>query len=228
MKKRCLSHMIRLFQLCIFTLVLSAGGVAIKASAQTDSSWVDPYETDDGIAVCSRRVPESRILEFKAMCVVDVPPSIVFRAAMRRDTYRHTSKYVVDFQIIHSDESNVFYIYQRIGIPLFRDRDYTLRYEEMQDSLHGYFSLVWTIANDKGPPPTEDVVRIEISRGGFEMLPVEEGKKTRLICTICTDPGGNIPGWLVNIGNRSTLPDLLRAIRDNSMTGHDSQKTNEN
>lgn len=228
MKKRCLSHMIRLFQLCIFTLVLSASGVAVKASAQTDSSWVDSYETDDSIAVYSRKVHESRILEFMAVCVIDVPPSIVFRAAMRRDTYRHTSKYVEEFQIIRSDESNVFYIYQRIAIPLFRDRDYTHRYEEMQDSLHGHYSLVWTIANDKGPPPTEDVVRIDVSRGGFEMLPVEGGRKTRLICTIYTDPGGNIPGWLVNIGNRSTMPDLLRAIRDNSMTEHDSQKTNEN
>jgi hypothetical protein len=220
--------MIRLFQLCIFTLVLSAGGTSVKASAQTDSSWVDPYETDDSIAVYSRKVPESRILEFRAVCVIDVPPSIVFRAAMRRDTYRHTSKYVEDFQIIQSDESNVFYIYQRIAIPLFRDRDYTLRYQEMQDSLHGHFSLVWTIANDMGPPPKEHVVRIEVSRGSFEMIPVEEGTKTRLTCTIYADPGGNIPGWLVNIGNRSTMPDLLRAIRDNSITEHDSLRTHEN
>jgi hypothetical protein len=219
--------MIRLFQLCIFALVLSAGGASVKASAQTDSSWVDPYETDDSISVYSRKIPESRILEFRATCVIDVPPSIVFRTAMRRDTYRHTSKYVEDFQIIRSDESNVFYIYQRIAIPLFRDRDYTLRYEEMQDSLHGHFSLVWTIANDMGPPPKEHVVRIEVSRGAFEMIPVKEGTKTRLTCTICTDPGGNIPGWLVNIGNRSTMPDLLRAIRDNSMMEHDSLRTHE-
>jgi len=219
--------MIRSFQLFICMLVLSAGGVPIKASAQTDSSWVDPYETDDSIVVYSRRVPESRILEFRAVCVIDVPPSIVFRAAMRRDTYRHTSKYVEEFQIIHSDERNVFYIYQRIAIPLFSDRDYTLRYEEMQDSLHGHFSLVWTIANDMGPPPKEHVVRIEVSRGALEMVPVDEGTKTRLICTIYADPGGNIPGWLVNIGNRSTVPDLLRAIRDNSMMERDSLRTHE-
>lgn len=220
--------MIRLFQLCFFVLVLSIGGVSIDAPAQTDSSWVGPYETDDSIAVYSRKVPESRILEFKAVCVLNVPPGIVFQAVMRRDTYRHTSKYVVEFRIIHSDESNAFYIYQRIAIPLFKDRDYTLRYEEMQDSLHGHYSLVWTIANDKGPPPDENVVRIETSRGAFEMFPEKEGTKTRLICTIYVDPGGSIPGWLADIGNRSTLPDLLRAIRDNSMSEHDSERTDEN
>jgi hypothetical protein len=220
--------MIRLFRLCVFSLLISAGGASIKASAQSDSSWVGSYETDDSIAVCSRKVSESRILEFRAMCVIDVPPSNVFRTVMRRDTYRHTSRYVVDFQVIASDTSSVFYIYQRLAIPLFSDRDYTLRYEEIQDSLHGHFSLVWTIANDKGPPPNENVVRIEVSWGSFEMTPIEEGRKTRLTCTIYTDPGGNIPGWLVNIGNRSTMPDLLRAIRDNSMIEHGSLRTNDN
>ncbi len=220
--------MIRSFQLCICVLVLCAKGTSLEASAQTDSSWGDPYETDDSISVYSRDVPESGILEFRAVSIIDVPPGTAFRTAMRRDTYRHTSKYVVDYRIIQTDQSNVWYTYQRLAIPLFRDRDYTLRYEARQDSLHGHYSLVWTIANDKGPPPNEDVVRIEFSRGALEIVPLEEGTKTQLMCTIYADPGGSIPGWLANIGNRSTLPDLLRAIRDNSMTEQDSLGTNEN
>jgi len=208
-------------------LVVSTGEVFPHASAQTDSSWVDPYETDDGIAVYSREVPESGILELRAVCVADVPPGIVFRTAMRRDTYRHTSRYVVDYKITPTDQSNVWYTYQRLAIPLFRDRDYTLRYEASQDSLRGHYALVWTIANDKGPPPKENVVRVEVSRGTLEMVPVDQGTKTRLICTIYTDPAGSIPGWLTNIGNRSTVPDLLRAIRDNSMAGQDSSRTSE-
>ncbi len=200
----------------------------MKASGQTDSTWMEPYETDDSIAVYSREVPESGILELRAVCVVDVSPGIVFRAAMRRDTYRHTSKYVVDYRIIRTDQSNVWYTYQRLAIPLFRDRDYTLRYEARQDSLHGHYSLIWTIANDRGPPPDENVVRIEVSRGALEMIPKEEGTKTQLVCTIYADPGGSIPGWLANIGNRSTVPDLLRAIRDKSMAEKEPSSSNEN
>jgi hypothetical protein len=214
--------MFKCLKLFVCALGLSRGGASPHAIAQTDSSWVNPYETDDGIAVYSRDVPESGILELRAVCVANAPPNVVFRAAMRRDTYRQTSKYVVDFQIIRTDQSNLWYTYQRLAIPLFRDRDYTLRYEARQDSLHGYYSIVWTIANDKGPPPKEDVVRIEVSRGGLEMVPVDEGTRTRLACTIYADPGGSIPSWLANIGNRSTVPDLLRAIRENSMAEHDS------
>jgi hypothetical protein len=220
--------MIKCLRLSVSTLVLSLGGAFPHASAQTDSSWVNPYETDDGIAVYSREVLESGILELRAVCIADVPPNIVFQTAMRRDTYRHTSKYVVDYQIIRTDQSNVWYTYQRLAIPLFRDRDYTLRYEAKQDSLHGHYSLVWTIANDKGPPPNEDVVRIEVSRGALEMVPLDEGTKTQLTCTIYADPGGSIPGWLANIGNKSTVPDLLRAIRDSSLAEHDYWKTNGN
>lgn len=219
--------MIRSVQLSICLLVLCAGGGFVEASAQTDSSWVDAYETRDGIAVYSRRIPESRILELKAVCAVDVPPSIVFRTAMRRDTYQHTSKYVAEYRIIQTDSSNVWYTYQRLAIPIFQDRDYTLRYEAMLDSIRGDYSLVWTIANEKGPPPRESVVRVQASRGALEMVPVEAGTKTRLTCTIYADPGGRIPGWLANIGNRSTVPNLLRAIRDKSMAEHDSRRTDE-
>jgi hypothetical protein len=220
--------MINGLQLCICAVALAAGGTSTQASAQTDSSWADLYETDDSILVYSREVPESGILELRAVCVIDVPPGIVFRTAMRRDTYRHTSKYVVDFRIFRTDQRNVWYTYQRLAIPVFKDRDYTLRYEARQDSFHGDYSLVWTIANDKGPPPDEGVVRIEVSRGVLEMVPENGGTKTRLICTIYADPGGSIPRWLANIGNRSTLPDLLRAIRDNSMAEHDFERANEN
>ncbi len=219
--------MITCLRLFVCTLALSTGELSRHASAQTDSSWLDPYETDDGIAVYSREVPESHILELRAICVAAVPPGTVFRTAMQRETYRHTSKYVVDYRIIRTDQSNVWYSYQRLAIPLFRDRDYTLRYEAREDSLHGHYSLVWTIANDKGPPPDENVVRIEVSRGALEMVPFDDGTKTRLICTIYADPGGSIPGWLANIGNRATVPDLLRAIRDKSIAEHESRRTNE-
>jgi hypothetical protein len=217
----------RSFKLCIFVLVLCAGGTYTKASVQTDSLWVDPYVTDDSITVCSRTVPESGILELRAECIVNVPSGIVFRTAMRRDTYQHTSKYVVDYRIIQTDSSNVWYTYQRLAIPIFQDRDYTLRYEAMLDSIRGDYSLVWTIANEKGPPPRENVVRVQASRGALEMVPVEAGTKTRLTCTIYADPGGSIPGWLANIGNRSTVPNLLRAIRDKSMAEHDSRRADE-
>jgi hypothetical protein len=208
--------MIRSLQLIVCTVALSSGGPALDLFAQTGSSWLDPHETDDSISVSSREVPDSGVLELRAVCMADAAPWIVFRAAMRRDTYRHTSKYVVDYRIINTEYSNVWYTYQRLSIPLIMDRDYTLRYEATQDSLNGRYSLVWTTANDKGPPPGEDVVRIEVSRGALEMVPEENGTKTRLIYTMYADPGGTIPGWLANIGNRSTVPDLLRAIRDAS------------
>jgi hypothetical protein len=70
-------------------------------------------------------------------------------------------------------------------------------------------------------------VRIEVSRGALEIISEEQGVATRIVCTIYADPGGNIPGWLANIANKSTVPDLLRAIRDNSMAEREPSKANE-
>jgi hypothetical protein len=205
--------------LCFAALVLALCVLCARTSAQTDTLWMDPYETDDSIFVSSRDVPGSNVLEFRAACLVDAPPDAVFRAAMRRNTYKHTSKYLVEYRVIKTPQASVWYVYQRLSIPFLDDRDYTLRYEAMHDSLEGSSSIIWTIANDKGPPPEKGVVRIGVSRGAIAMIPEEQSARTRLIYTMYADPGGSVPGWLVNIGNQSTVPDLLRAIRNASITG---------
>jgi hypothetical protein len=210
--------------LLISTLTLPALGLSAHVPAPDDTLWTEPFETSDSILVCSRDVADSGVLELNAVCEVNASPAAVFRAAMRRETYRHTSKYVVDYRIIRTAQPNVWYAYQRLSIPFLHDRDYTLRYEARQDSLHGVYSIVWTIANDNGPPPEESVVRIEVSRGSIEIRPLGSGTRAQLTYTMYADPGGSVPGWLANIGNRSTVPDLLRAIRDASVVEQDSTR----
>jgi hypothetical protein len=213
---------IGLLFLLMSTLAFPVIAFASPVPPPEDTTWTDPFETSDSILVYCRDVTDSGVLELRAVCDVNASPATLFRVAMRRETYHHTSKYVVDYRIIRTADPDVWYAYQRLSIPFLNDRDYTLRYEAHQDSLHGFYAIIWNIATDKGPPPEEGVVRITVSRGSVEIRPAANGTRSRLTYTMYADPGGRVPGWLTNIGNRSTVPDLLRAIRDAAVAAQDS------
>lgn len=182
-----------------------------------ERTWEKRHVTDDDIVIFTRSTDATGLLEVRAECIVDASPDIVFRATLQPQTYRTSSKHVADFRIVESVGDSVWFIYQRLSFPLVSDRDYTLRYEAERDADAGRSSLSWTIANDKGPPPTDGVVRIETSRGSVDILALDGGRRAKVSCTIVADPGGLIPTWLVNIGNRMTVPDILRAIREESI-----------
>jgi len=40
----------------------------------------------------------------------------------------------------------------------------------------------------------------------------QEGNKTKLTYRVCTDPGGDVPHWIVNQANQRYLPLMLEDI----------------
>ena len=192
---------------------------AEAAPAAAEVAWADNRVTDDGIAMASRRIPGTGIYEVRASGVVEAAPEKVFHVAMQRETYENSTKHVADYRVMGTEGEDVWYTYERLSFPLISDRDYTLRYESRRDAQHHQFSIAWVLANDHGPVPKKGVVRVSATRGTLEMTPEDEGKKTRLVCTMFADPGGWIPSWLANYVNRSTVPDMLRLIRTKSTAG---------
>jgi uncharacterized protein YndB with AHSA1/START domain len=193
--------------------------IARGAAPAAEVAWADNRVTDDGIAMASRKIPGTGIYEVRASCMVEAAPQQVFRVAMQRETYENSTKHVAEYRVVGTEGENVWYTYERLAFPLIRDRDYTLRYESRRDPPKQLFSIAWNLANDRGPLPKNGVVRVSATRGTLEMTPEDEGKKTRLVCTMFADPGGWIPGWLANYVNRSTVPEMLRLIRTKSTAG---------
>jgi len=196
------------------------GAEAPPAAAVTaEPAWADNRVTDDGITMASRRIPGTGIYEVRASCGVEAAPEKVFHVAMQRETYENSTKHVAEYRVVGTEGENVWYTYERLSFPLISDRDYTLRYESRRDAPKQQFSIAWSLANDHGPLAKNGVVRVSATRGTLEMTPEDEGKKTRLVCTMFADPGGWIPSWLANYVNRSTVPDMLRLIRTKSTAG---------
>jgi len=181
--------------------------------------WIKKTETDDGIVVYTRSVPLSDIKEAKATCSIRASSLRVYSVIMDHTTYENISEYIQTTEFIPSNEKNVWYIYQRLDLPIVSDRDYTLRYRSVENKQQNYYQVLWEIANNKGPDKQKDVIRITTCSGSLMIQP-EARDTTRITYTLYTDPGGYIPDWLANIANQRSIPRLIRAIKDHSISPH--------
>jgi hypothetical protein len=190
---------------------------AFSLAGAASNTWKLDTETGDNIIIYTRSVPESGIREIKATCRISACPLNVYRAAMDRSTYENISRYIEVNEIMPSPRPEEWYNYQRLNFPVISKRDYTLRYNAVEDHGKSTFRIVWEIANEKGPPPMEGVVRIKICYGSMSIEPGEKEGTAQITYLLYTDPAGSIPAWIVNIANRKSIPKMLRAIRDQSI-----------
>lgn len=199
-------------------LVLALGriGAAPAESEPGGPPWKDEKLTSDGLAISTRRHPGTGLYEVRASCALAVAPVTVFAVAMQRETYRTTTKYMVEYRLLE-DGDRVWYTYERLSFPLFRERDYTVRHEVVTNEPGQRYVIRWTLANDRGPKARPGVIRVAATEGALEISREPGGIGTRIVCSAVADPGGWIPNWATNLANRSTVPDLLRAIRTKSL-----------
>ena len=55
-------------------------------------------------------------------------------------------------------------------------------------------------------------IRLIQNKGSWELKEAAGGEGTALRYRILTDPGAALPGWLIDIANQSSVPDVLRAF----------------
>jgi hypothetical protein len=178
-----------------------------------DNTWTMVNKTGDGIEIYSRSIAGTNIREYRASLTVNSTPAAVYQSAVHKETYDNISKYLEINRIIYTENPALWYNYQRINPPIISKRDYTLKYETTADKETGNYIIWWVIANDHGPAAEPSVVRVETCRGKISITPAGNGSSL-ISYELITDPGGYIPAWAVNIANRTSLPDILRAIRD--------------
>jgi len=188
------------------------------ATVVAGTGWEQEKITDDGIAVYSRTTAGTTVREVRASMSIAAPAKTVFDAVMDPATFEDTTeKYVEKNRLYHTDDPNVWYIYQLLDLPVISNRDYCLRYEKSADPEKGTFRITWRASKKFAPPPLKDVVRVSNIKGSFEVNADKSGRGSTLRYTLLADPGGNIPGWLINFANRRSLPDILRQVKDASL-----------
>ncbi|MBF5041316.1 MULTISPECIES: START domain-containing protein [Myxococcaceae] len=192
----------------VVLLALGAG------PASPPAAWEAVTEVD-GIRVYARERAESSVSEVRAVGMVDAPPLAVWQVVRDYANQPKSSPYVEVARVLASEaDGKVILLYNVIKAPLADRRDVTVRITDESDwqEGRGYLKARWT-ASELGPPPTPGIVRIHLNDGFWLLEPMDGGARTRVTYSLYTDPGGSVPRWIVNRANRSSLPEVLRALR---------------
>jgi uncharacterized protein YndB with AHSA1/START domain len=139
------------------------------------------------------------------------PPDKVRRVLTDYASHPRWNKHLKECRVLsHGDDWLV--VYERLGLPMIADRDYTLRVR--WGERDGGEWLQFRADNSAGPAPQEGAVRVATHEGLWELTPVAGGTRTRARYFFHLDLGGSLPGWMAKGRAGKDVPRLFDQIRD--------------
>ena len=182
-------------------------------------------DTKDGIAVWSRAAPGSNAKEVLAECVFKKTPVASFwRAVCDVERYQEFVPFVKrsvvckDTRSASFGSSGAVWVYNVVKAPVVGPRDFVIKIESSR-LADGSMASTWHVPDDGvGPAATAGHVRLLTNGGGWEIKDVGGGD-TAVRYRVLTDPGSALPGFLVDLANQSSVPDVMRAFNTRAMCG---------
>ncbi len=107
-----------------------------------------------------------------------------------------------------------FYMYTQLGLPMLSSRDYAVRIwndETVKPDGTGQFRQHWKAVPNK-VLEADGYIRVKVNDGSWEITPAGDGSKSHVVYKFATDPGGMIPGWAKNMGNKKAVIDVMQAV----------------
>jgi hypothetical protein len=183
--------------------------------ADPEPGWEQAADTD-GIKVLVRNRKDSEVREVKAHGMVDAEPERVWKVVRDFPNYPKTMPYIETCQVLGVEQDGkIQYVYTVVNPPIIDRRDFTIRVTDESEwkGGEGYMKSAWTMTSEKGPPLKQGTIRLKSNDGYWKLEPRDGGKKTFVTYYVYTDPGGEVPKWIVNQANGNTVPDVIRAVR---------------
>jgi hypothetical protein len=138
-------------------------------------------------------------------------PERVRRVLLDYASHPKWNKHLKECRILgHGDDWLL--VYERLGLPMIDDRDYTLRVRWGDKADMKW--LEFRADNDDGPRPRGGVVRIHTHEGRWELSPIEGGQKTRARYFFNLDLAGSLPGWMAKGRAGKDVPKLFDQIKE--------------
>ncbi|MBK7863844.1 MAG: hypothetical protein IPJ65_35605 [Archangiaceae bacterium] len=165
------------------------------------------------INVKARPRGESGVFEIWAEADLAAPVRDIQDTLTLMNRFPKFMPYVAEAKEVARDDDGSVYNYTHLGLPIISDRDYVVRTwvdEGVKPDGTGAFRCHWTSAHDK-LPVNGSRVRVTVNEGSWDVTPKEDGK-SHVVYRFAADPGGMLPTWAKNIGNRRGISGTLEAI----------------
>ena len=176
--------------LIMFFLAIGRQGVA-------QAKW-DLKSDKEGIFIYTREQADSKFKAIKVECELEA--TLTQLVAVLLDVNRgaewvYSTKSSILLKQVSPSE---LYYYSEVKVPWpASNRDFIACLKVVQDSA----TKVVTVYGPTFPnyiPKKEGIVRVPRAEGKWVITPVAR-KRVKIVYTLSTDPGGDIPAWLVNM-----------------------------
>lgn len=193
--------------------------VLVTTSIQAEN-WQKVY-TKEGITVERIYVKNVSQLKFRGTGVIESDLVTILTVLQDFENQSRWNKNTYDNKIVQKMSDTEFIGYSAIKMPWpFLDRDYVIYLNVHTDDKNRIVSVLGREVNHKSVPINPKKVRIPFMRTKWTFKPLKEakGKKTLVQFTVHSDPGGNVPDWLINFISKyipyKTIANIRKQIKD--------------
>lgn len=166
------------------------------------------------ITVKARNKSGTAIREIWAEGDMNAPALDIQSTILDPEAYTKFMPYVKECRYIGKTEADgTKYVYTKLDLPMVSPRDYVVKVttpRKVADDGTGVFENRWESAWDK-IPTRSNVVRLKINEGSWVVTP-KDGSSSHVVYKFTVDPGGMIPSFAANMGNKSGITDTFKAV----------------
>lgn len=166
------------------------------------------------VVIKTRARPNSPIREVWAEGDLNASVHDLEEAILDAEAYPRFMPYVKESRYLDKpEEDGSRLVYTRLDLPVVAARDYVIKVlveKRTQPDGTGTFSNRWFAVPDK-VPVKPNVVRLKLNEGSWEVTPKGEGR-AHVIYRFAVDPGGWVPAFIADMGNKTGVMDTFRAL----------------
>jgi hypothetical protein len=166
-----------------------------------------PIGGHDGVKVYQRK--DAEVIELAAVGEFDAPPDQVQATLLDYGAHARVNRHLAESRVL-SRRPGELLVYQRLKLPVIKDRDFTLRVAWTEDATRG---ISFHIDPSRGPAPTTKAVRMSLLDGKWELTAIRGGHATRAVYWFRIGFAGAVPRWMVRGGAAKDLPGVFIGIR---------------
>jgi hypothetical protein len=186
---------------------VSEAGVSVTAQAWTRVSENGP------VCVYTRKTSGSNLHDVMATAAIAAAPARVFDVISDYASYPQFMPYVESSEVL-GKEAGAQWVFQQLAFPLISDRYYTIRLNaDVGLAVQNIYRISWTLAQGSEPARKGRGEPTLVNNGSWDLRPLGAGSGTQAVYFIHTDPGGDLPGFIVNLANTAAVPSVIEAVR---------------
>ena len=202
--------MLKILQLFIilntFLFIVEASGHQYPQGwdeLQDNEGWKLVKKTDR-VQILIKQLNVSPLPAFRAELISDVDSDRLVEAAWRveKSTEVFPNAYIIDAGVYYKRSSTSYTAFQEFDIPFLAPRLYQFNSIRLENIIH--WNRADTVNLSFNP---DELLLPPVNFGSWEIQNL--GHQSKIIYRVCTDPGGDVPLWIVEQANQRYLPLML-------------------